>query len=360
MNNYNDFEVNDWLEDTGFKNWVYKGESDHFWKNFISNTPSQFENIERAKNILLSVRGELDSISEHEVKSRISELMNSISDEDKKDHNPWWTGKWLQVAAVVLLAAGLGGYFWTNFFPARQPYYAMLKKLNTASMTEIVNSDKDMMLVNLPDGSSVILKKNTRISFPKEFAPDKREVLLLGEAFFEVQKNPEQPFYIYSGEMKTRVTGTSFSIKANEKDENVSLVVKSGVVEVSVLDVNTNYNTDSKNEKTVLTPNQLVILNRKDLTMKSKKVLRPVLIDLPIESQDFYFKRTPLTDAFHVLESVYGIKINFDKEITKGCTITAKLGDEPVFEKLEMMCAVVNARYESRDGIITVFSDGCK
>ena len=31
-----------------------------------------------------------------------------------------------------------------------------------------------------------------------------------------------------------------------------------------------------------------------------------------------------------------------------------------VFEKLEMMCAVVNARYESRDGIITVFSDGCK
>lgn len=188
MNNYNDFGVKDWLEDPKFRNWVYRNESDRFWLTFLENTPSQRDNIEQAKNILLSVRGELDSISEQEVKSRIFTLLSTISVEDKNEKNPWWKGKWLQVATVVLLTAGLGGYYWERLFPAPQPYYTMLENLKRSDMKEVINSDKNIKLVSLPDGSSVVLKQNARISYPVEFAPDKREVYLLGEAFLKWKK----------------------------------------------------------------------------------------------------------------------------------------------------------------------------
>lgn len=359
MNNYNDFEVKDWLEDQKFQNWVYRGEANWFWLTFLENTPSQRENIEQAKNILLSVRGELASISDEEVKTSVSELLDTISNEDKNNKMPWWKGKWLQVAAVVLLTTGFGTYYWERIFTQPQPYYLMMKQLKATDMNEVVNNGKTIKLVNLPDGSSVILKENSRISYPHKFASGKREVYLLGEAFFEVEKNPDQPFYVYAGEMATRVTGTSFSVQANEKDKEVKLVVKTGIVEVSALEYKAGAMTDLKTEKITLSPNQLVTLNRADLGMKTKQVDRPVLINLSIESQDFSFKRTPLKEAFKTLEMTYGIKINFDNSIINKCTITARLGDEPIYEKLDMICTVVNARFESRNGIITVFSHGC-
>lgn len=356
MNNYNDFEVKDWLEDLKFQNWVYRGDSDYFWQAYLESNPSQIENIEQAKNILLTVRGELDFISEQEVQFRISQLLNFIPDKDKNERNSWWKGKWLRTAAVILLASGLGAYYWERFMPEPQPYYAMLKQENRI---EVINDGEKIKLVNLPDGSSVILKKNARISYPREFSADKREVYLLGEAFFEVEKNPDQPFFVYAEEMITKVTGTSFSIQANETDEEVKLVVKTGVVEVSALNQSEVSGAKSKPEKIILNPNQLITLSRKSLAMTTQKVERPILIDLPIESLDFSFKRMPLKEVFELLQTAYGVQITFDQKITEGCTITAKLSDEPVYEKLEMICAVVNATYNIKNSIVSIHSSGC-
>jgi len=361
MNNYNDFEVKDFLEDFGFQNWVYRGESDQSWRTYLTNNPFQLENVEQAKSILLSVRGDLDSISQEEVKSRVSELLDSISEEDKAMRKLWWKGKWLQIAAVLLLASGLGTYhYWGKLFNESQPYYAMTGQLDEGNMKEVINDTETIKLVNLPDGSSVVLKKNARICYPIKFAVDRREVYLMGEAFFEVEKNPDQPFYVFAGEMISKVTGTSFSIQANETGEEVKLVVKTGLVEISALNHNAKSIADRREERVVVSPNQLMTLNRKSLAMVTKKLERPVLIDLPIESLDFSFKRMPLKTVFESFTQAYGVQINFDEIITEECTITAKLGDEPVYEKLGMICSVVNATYEFKDGIVFIHSRGCK
>jgi transmembrane sensor len=62
----------------------------------------------------------------------------------------------------------------------------------------------------LEDGTTVHLEKGSRLSFPVHFDPKKREVVLSGEAFFEVTENPSKPFYVYANELITRVLGTSF------------------------------------------------------------------------------------------------------------------------------------------------------
>jgi hypothetical protein len=70
MNNYKNFKVKDWVDDPDFRKWVYKGERDAFWLSVLENTPSQVENMEQAKEILLSIRGEVNDIPEQELASR--------------------------------------------------------------------------------------------------------------------------------------------------------------------------------------------------------------------------------------------------------------------------------------------------
>ena len=108
MNNYKNFEVKDWVDDPGFRKWVYKGEQDSFWISVLENTPLQVDNIEQAREILLSVRGELDYVSDQELSSRKTKMMDYISQQEQT--RSWWRGRWFQVAAVLLLTIGFGGY----------------------------------------------------------------------------------------------------------------------------------------------------------------------------------------------------------------------------------------------------------
>lgn len=360
MNNYSRFQVKDWLDDPAFQQWVYHGEQDGFWKEFIQNHPGQHANIEQARELLLAVRGELDALPDSEVKLRVSEILNAIPDE-KLCALPWWKSNWLKMAAMLLLALGIV----TALFKEKeklqslQTLVAGLRDSEKPGQLEVYNETNAIQLVNLPDGSSVILKKHARISYPTAFAADRREVTLRGEAFFEVVKNPEQPFFVYAGSMVTKVKGTSFSIRANDDDDDVELVVKTGLVEVSALE-NEGKSEVSAGKKLILKPNEQVTFNRKSLNMITKTVQKPVLLNLSAESQHFEFKRTPLAEVFAELENTYGIRIQFDAQTIAHCTLTAKLGDEPVHEKLDLICAVVNARYETRGSTVAITSEGCE
>jgi ferric-dicitrate binding protein FerR (iron transport regulator) len=79
--------------------------------------------------------------------------------------------------------------------------------------------------LTLQDGSVVRLNSGSTLTYPSSFVGmDKREVQLEGEAFFEVAKNPEQPFIVGTKNMYTQVFGTVFNISAYDED-NISEVV---------------------------------------------------------------------------------------------------------------------------------------
>ena len=54
--------------------------------------------------------------------------------------------------------------------------------------------------IMLPDGSKVWLNSNTHIKYPSEFAQDRREVELNGEAYFSVERDPNRKFIVHSVE----------------------------------------------------------------------------------------------------------------------------------------------------------------
>lgn len=84
--------------------------------------------------------------------------------------------------------------------------------------------------VQLADGSTVTLNSQTALNV--NLQDDLRQVhLVQGEAYFEVQRNPNRPFVVEGHYSQTRVVGTRFSVRENDRTDTVTVV--SGVVEVS-------------------------------------------------------------------------------------------------------------------------------
>lgn len=79
--------------------------------------------------------------------------------------------------------------------------------------------------VVLPDGSKVYLNSASILRFPAAFETDMREVYLSGEAFFEVSKDSERPFYVVTDNIRVRVYGTSFNINTRRQQGTQAVLV---------------------------------------------------------------------------------------------------------------------------------------
>ena len=122
-----------------------------------------------------------------------------------------------KIAAVFVVTIGLGYSF-----------YSSLKE-----QTLVKQTSSTLIVFYLPDSSVVWLNKNSKLSYPESFNHESRIVYLQGEAFFDVRKNPLQPFIIYAAGTTTKVLGTSFNLKAYDQDSQVSLTVVTGKVSFS-------------------------------------------------------------------------------------------------------------------------------
>ncbi|MDQ1149751.1 ferric-dicitrate binding protein FerR (iron transport regulator) [Sphingobacterium zeae] len=89
--------------------------------------------------------------------------------------------------------------------------------------------------VTLPDGSRVKLNAGTILSYPTQFAKDKREVSLQGEAFFEVAKRKDQPFIVHTKNQQVQVLGTQFNINAYPTSTQIKTTLLEGRVQVKEL-----------------------------------------------------------------------------------------------------------------------------
>jgi ferric-dicitrate binding protein FerR (iron transport regulator) len=139
---------------------------------------------------------------------------------------PIWKRRWsvISVAACVLLI-GLACLF--QFKLKEQESTPTYKIVHYSNPTKFVKR------LVLPDGTHVSLRQGATIELLSDFDTDSlRRIKLSGEAFFEVARNPEQPFVVASsGDFDVRVLGTAFNLNCSEGRS--SLVLNHGKVRVS-------------------------------------------------------------------------------------------------------------------------------
>lgn len=215
---------------------------------------------------------------------------------------------WIALAAVVSLF--VLAYFWaTETKPAGTVPIAY-------GVVEKVSPRGQRTVIRLPDGTTVHLNSESKISYPENFGLKIREVEVSGEAYFEVVKN-EKPFVVHAGKVRTEVLGTSFNIK-NRTGKRIEVTLAEGKLNV----------TTSSGNSSLLRPLQQAVIK----TNTGELLTRHVDVRLFTSWKDnvLLFEKTSLKDAISVLESWYAVEIDIVNPTLEQCSITGKYKDEPL------------------------------
>lgn len=113
----------------------------------------------------------------------------------------------------------------------------------------------------LPDGTVVTLNSGSTILYPAQFTSKKREVHLVGEANFDVFKNPSKPFVVHTKQMSVTALGTMFNVSSFQKSEEITTTLLEGSIEVLCT---------ATQERVILKPGEQLNLNvQSNLMVKS-------------------------------------------------------------------------------------------
>ena len=180
--------------------------------------------------------------------------------------------------------------------------------------------------VTLSDGTHVWLNARSEFSYPVSFNGDKREVLLKGEAFFEVAKNRDKKFIVNTGRCEVEVLGTQFNVEAYNENEFSTTLIQ-GSVKVT--------DKSHPNESVVLEPHTSVSLNNGKLTVTPITDFNPYSWkEGLITFKDIHFK-----DLMKKLEKNFGIRIMIDNHTLDNYACSGKFrisdGIEQVLRALQ-------------------------
>jgi transmembrane sensor len=127
--------------------------------------------------------------------------------------------KCVRYAAIIVIASLVSGI----------AYFTISKsKTEDVALNEITVPYGSRISITLNDSSLVWINSGSRLSYPTNFARDKREVYLEGEAFFDIQKNPKQPFYVKTSDLDIKVLGTRFNVKSYPEEDIIETTLISG------------------------------------------------------------------------------------------------------------------------------------
>ena len=170
------------------------------------------------------------TMSQHDFTSPKNEVLAKIESEiEQLEKKTSKTGKisldrpiisYLKYAAVLIIV------FFLSFLTHR--YTTTESETPAISYVEKVSPPGKKITTLLPDGTTVKLNSGSKIIIPSHFSGKKREVVLFGEAFFDVKRDEEKPFVIKTADLEVEVLGTSFDVKAYSDGTTQQVAVRSG------------------------------------------------------------------------------------------------------------------------------------
>ena len=361
---YASYQAADFVADADFIEWMRRPtpSSNQFWEELLEVFPYQQLALQQARQAVRLLIDEGRAMpAAPEDAEQIWETIEETLDATPARRIGFFPNGWQRwaAAAAVVLMLGVGWYLIDSLTSGTsESYQALVEQAGSIQpLQEVINTSVQSRRVNLPDGSTITLEKDSRVSFAKSFEGKAREVYLTGAAFFDVTKNPDKPFLVYSNELVTKVLGTSFRIQAFEKEKNIVVSVKTG--RVSVYPKKSPKNADPETAGMLLTPNQEVSFARAEERFNRTLIEKPTVLLTKEELQQYSFDDAPVSYIFAALEKAYGVDIVFDEEVMVHCRLTTSLSAETLFDKLEVICEGIGATYKVVDAQVVVSGRGC-
>ena len=237
--------------------------------------------------------------------------------------------------AAVLLAGVLFSFAWI---------YA-----TQIAGTQVMEARLEPMEILLEDGTRVVLNRNSKIRYMKQFSTETREISLRGEAWFDVARDTARPFLIDAGSAMVEVLGTSFNVNAYKENPIIEITVESGVVAVKakqdleeqiILRAGNSGSYNSSKHELLLQSNY----NPNNFAWKSRELL---------------FEDTPLMEVADLIGKVYNVSVVIPRAELASCPITVSFSKQDLEAVLNVLEVTLDLEISRSGDVITLNGTAC-
>ncbi|WP_316734898.1 FecR family protein [Pedobacter aquatilis] len=321
-----------------------------YWEKYIKAHPEQAEVISEAKKLYFILSG--NKLPLNDQLENFRENFDATPETSKVKNSYLW----LKIAAAIVLVSTIGIIY---------QFYRTNKTDEAVTVAQVFKTKSgERKKIILSDGTKVLLNAKSSLSVGENFNGKLREVVLTGEAFFDVVHNKEKPFQVHTADFNINVLGTSFNVKAYPDEITSEATLINGLITMEA--VNGNGGTIT------LKPSQKVTFYKNLPVVQTKKVLKPasarpeitinhytLIKDSTIVETAWTQNRIEIYDQDFdeikgVLEKWFNVKIKFaDPEIEK-YRFTATFIHENIEQVLSTLQKVENFKYEIKGNQVTI------
>jgi len=346
--------ITELLKNDYFVQWIVSptAQSEHYWSKWLQSHPEQKKAIEAARQLVQSAHYTIDEKMPEHLYNNVLENIVTYSQTRKSRtvHFPKINWGPLRVAASIVLLISIGLFIAqkTGFFESN----------NIDIVAKVTKSTEwgQKKTINLPDGTIVKLNSGSSLSYPDIFSSELREVELVGEAFFDVEKDKSRPFVVKTKNIKTIVLGTEFNINAYSYNSVASITLAEGSVSVEPI-VN---EISSSKEQMILSPGEQASLDFTNGRFYKKEV---VVADI-ISWKDgvLLFQNESLKIVFDRLSKWYGVDFDLTESLAQSnCLLNGEFKNESLETVLQSIALVHELKIEFKnDTMIEIRGDTCK
>ncbi|CAN5240173.1 FecR domain-containing protein [soil metagenome] len=330
------YELEDFVSDESFINYHFKSNKDDqlLWEEWLLNNHEKQSLAEEAKGII----NELSfTISEEEYAEELRKIISALNKSKPQpslsqlsDGNKFFQSyrkRKTRFLVPLLLMIVAGGY-WIFHTPRNSP----------EKLTDIVNNTGLPLILTLSDSTTVSLSPHSHLQYPLHFGNKERNVYLHGDAQFNVKRNEQHPFKVYTENIVAIVLGTIFNIKSSG-DSAIIVELFKGKLNVEI-----------RNAK--MEPEQSVLLapNERAVYIRDEEHLYKNLI---VKENHLYFNRSSFVEIAAQLKNAYGITLIHDSP-KKDWRFTGDFKNSTGKEIVEYICLVKKLSFVIKGDTIVI------
>ena len=192
----------------------------------------------------------------------------------------------------------------------------------TTEYEEIRVAKGERIQMMFQDGTRVYINSDSWLKYPKKFGLSKREVFLVGEAYFVVAKNKKRPFIVNLNGPSVHVLGTSFDVQAYPENKDIVICLDEGHVNLTL----------SSAKEYPLLPGEKLIYNKESDQCRIIKNDHSKQVSM-WKDNVISFKDTPLTEVVKVLNRWYNVNFKIEDEQASKYVYTLT-SDNTILEKV--------------------------
>ena len=201
------------------------------------------------------------------------------------------------------------------------------------------------------DGTEVWLNSGTKFKYPNKFNQNERNVFMEGEAYFKVAPNKQLPFKVKTGKLEVEVLGTSFNVSAYPSEENQSVFLVEGSVQI---------NNPEGNKIGEISPGQIAVKTEGSPAIQVQNA--DPYFYTSWKNGKIIFNSEKLSEIAKKMERWYNVEIRFSMESLKdynfsGTILRAKPIDQTIMAMEQL--APIRFQYQVRPNeknLITIMS----